>query len=566
MSIFKILWQKEVTIFKNSYLKTKKQLLTSIGIVVVSVCATVGFTVPFRSVILGLMEAVPMLTPEAVYTLLFYLLLAWLSFSAVGAMLQAVQPEFYQSPELNFLISTPVAAATLFVSRFVKMTYFSNFLLLGLVLFSLPALLSMGLVASASWYYYLFALPIVYLFLIIPASLGISLAMFLLRFLSAKRIMQAAAVLNIFGTVVWITFIWGSEWVGEEILPQIFGWLERAEPFLAFILPLAEAVNALTAFLQGDAGAALGPLARLFLSSGVIFATAMLVARQVYYAGYDRSQAVEANTVRRSKTRRKKALTRQEQSKIWSGRRGNLILIEWKKALRNYEMGQGAIGLVMGLGFYLFMSWRGEMPPEPWTALVLLGHIGVIAFLVGGMVGMFFLPAAIMTKQDKKVLREQHMLAKTMPFRLGEFMQGCWLAQFVPQLIIGGVVLALVNVFTGSGIVVIVSSLLILAILSGTVNAFAGAMEILGYSQQEESANLLARIGRSILPYVYYIVALGMLALGQVYMYVGFLRFIHHWSPSTAMVVSVALFLILSSVVLYHSFRLGAKYWEEMEI
>ncbi len=148
--------------------------------------------------------------------------------------------------------------------------------------------------------------------------------MFLLRFLSAKRIMQAAGVFNVLGTVAWFAFIWGN----EEISPQIFIWLEKTESFLAFIFPLAKAVNVLTAFLQRDVGAALGPLARLFLSSGVIFIAALVVARQVYYAGYDRSQTVEGSTKKRIKIRRKKTFSGQEQSKIWRGRKGNLVLTE----------------------------------------------------------------------------------------------------------------------------------------------------------------------------------------------------------------------------------------------
>ncbi len=564
MSILQVLWEKEVAILKNSYFRTKKQILISAGVLLLGLLGMVGLTMFFRSIIMDLMEAMPMLMlpPEVVYTLLFYLLLVWFSFAILGAMLQEVQPEFYQSPELNFLISTPVAAATLFASRFVKMTYFSKSSLSSVVFFGLPSLLSLGLVASAPWYYYLFVLPIVYLFLIIPASLGISLAMFLLRFLSAKRIMQAAGVLNLLGTGAWFAFIFR----GEEILPQLFAWLEKVEPFLAFVFPLAEAVNALTAFLEGDVGAALGPLARLFLSSGVIFIAALLVARQVYYAGYDRSQTVEGSMRKRSKIRRKKTSGGQEQSKIWRGRRANLVLTEWKKALRNYEMGQGAIGLVVMLGVYLFMGGRMELPPGPWAALAAVAHIGIIGFLVGGVVGMLFTPAAFMQKQDKKILREQHMLAKTMPFRRGEFLQGYWLALFIPQVIIGGVAVALVNFLTGGGVAVIVFSVLALAVLTGTMNVFDIALDMLGYSWQEESVTLLLRIGRNILPFAYFILLMGVLALGQVYSHLGFMRFIHHWSPLTGTVVSGALFLILSGVIFYHSFRLGAKYWEEMEI
>jgi hypothetical protein len=91
-------------------------------------------------------------------------------------------------------------------------------------------------------------------------------------------------------------------------------------------------------------------------------------------------------------------------------------------------------------------------------------------------------------------------------------------------------------------------------------------LEIAGYTGKAWAANITGRIVRNVLPWVYYIVALGILALGQVYTEFGFLGFLHHLPQGLMTAISGVIFLTLTAFTFYHSSRLGARYWEEMEI
>jgi len=51
---------------------------------------------------------------------------------------------------------------------------------------------------SAPWYYYALLVPVTCVYLIIPAALGVTLIMLLMRLLSPKRLFQAAAVIIVF--------------------------------------------------------------------------------------------------------------------------------------------------------------------------------------------------------------------------------------------------------------------------------------------------------------------------------------------------------------------------------
>jgi hypothetical protein len=202
--------------------------------------------------------------------------------------------------------------------------------------------------------------------------------------------------------------------------------------------------------------------------------------------------------------------------------------------------------------------------PEPWGNLILLAHIGVIGFLASGAVEVFFIPAAI--RQDLKALKEQYSVLKSAPLGGREFIWCYWLAPFFPQLFLGGVILAVLNILMGSSISTILLSLIVFTLLVGAVTMLSQALEIAGYTGKAGAGSVTGRIVREVLPWVYYIVALVILALGQVYTEFGFLGFLHHLPQGLMTATSGVIFLALTAFTFHHSFRLGARYWEEMEI
>lgn len=556
MGIFRILLQKEVITFKNSYLKTARQTLISLALLIFGFLVIAGITWAFLGRIRPLLATLPPSQRMLLTTPLFHLILLWFLLSSFLSMLQEARPKFYLSPELSLLVSTPVPAATLFIFRFILFTCFSTFALGNLAIFILPPLIALGIATATSWCYYLFILPVAYLLMIIPASLGVFLSMLLIRILPAKRIMQVTVVFNLLLGALWIGFfILGP----EKTLSQLLNWIEVAEPILAIFFPLTEAATTLNRLIQGELVMALGPLLRLFLTSGVVLVGSMLAAQKLYYQGYDRSQMVEVFTKRPVEQPIKEKLP------IFLGRRSYLILTEWKKAVRNHEMGQGTIALVIMLFIYLLIT-GGFVPPEPWRSLVLLGHIGVVGFLASGAVAILFVPMAVVLQQDVKFLKEQYWLLKVAPLRRGEFIWCYWLALLLPQLLFGGAILLLTNIFMGSSILIILLSLVVLALLVGSFGALKLGTDMVGYGGQGEVTTVIGGIVLQILPFLYYILALGILALGQIYTQIRLLSFMHHWPQGLVITISGAIFLTLVGFTFYYSFRLGAWYWERMEI
>lgn len=534
--MIKVLLQKEARVFKNSYLKTRKQIIIALVLLIAGLMLVGGITWALVSGIRYLLADIPPEMAMLVITPLFYLILIWLLFANFSLMLQEARSRFYHSPELSLLVSSPISADTLFVFRFILVTCLSKAALMNLP-FVMSPLIALGIVSAAPWYYYPFIPLVGYLLLVISTCFAVVVVMLLVKVISPKRLMQAGAVLGLLSTVLWIGFfILGP----VEILPQLLEWVRGAEPVWEILFPLTDAAAILGRLVQGEM--AFVPLLRLFFASGVILAGAMLAAKRLYYSGYDRTQTIEVSTRKRVQRPAKEPLT--------LGRRSNFILTEWKKAVRNYEMMQGAIVPFLMLIAYPFLA-GGFAPPGAWGNLVPLGHIAVIGFLASGAVMVFFVPAAIL--QDPKALKEQYSLLKSAPFGGVDFILCDWLAQFIPQILLSGTTLLALNIFMGSSILTTLLSLVVLALLVGSVGTLSRGLDMVGYSRQRETDSLPGRVLRNVSPILYYILALGILAPGLIF-------------TGMTIAISSAAFLALVGFIFCYSFRLGAKCWEEMEI
>ncbi|MCL0049326.1 hypothetical protein M1N13_03440 [Dehalococcoidia bacterium] len=534
--MIKVLLQNEAIVFRNSYLKTRRQILIALALLIPFYLVLVeGLGREFVGMMRGLVGDLPPELAMPVITSLFYVILPWLLILGFSFMVKEAPFKFYHSPDLSLLVSSPIPASTLFVFRFMLVAFFPIRVLFGLAI-TLALLIGIGIVGAAPWFYYLFSPLIVSFLLMISAAFAIVLVMLLAKVLSPKKIMLVTVVFGLLGIIL----VFGLIGMDEETLSRLLEWVMEADMVWDITFPLSDAARVLSGLVQGEI--ALWRLLRLFLASGIALAGCMLAARRLFHEGYERTQVVEIAAPKR--------VERQAKAPRFLGRRSNLILTEWKKAVRNYGMAQEALSPLMILFLYLFMV-GGTAPPEPWDSLLLLVHIGMIGFLVSQAVATFFAPAS--AGQDRKALREQYSVLKAAPFGGRELILSHWLAPFVPQILLSGTILLVLNIVIGSSILIILLSLAVLALLVGAGRAFSLMIDMAAYSRQEETTNLLHRVLRIILPIVYYKLALGILAVGLVF-------------AEMMIAISSAAFLAFVGYTFNHSFRLGAKYWEMMEV
>ncbi|MBS3938498.1 MAG: hypothetical protein KGZ50_08005 [Peptococcaceae bacterium] len=553
MLIIKALLQKEIIALQNTYFKARDQKQGIIALFFLGSTTTLGIIWYLAVQFKQMLEFYPV--EMAIRFMIFpflNLILLWSMVSDFTAMLYEVRLKFYLSPELKLLIPSPISATTLFIFKFLWTTCFSAFAMGNRTIFVLSPLIALGIASLAPWHYFLFLMPIVYLLSVISASLGALLSIFLTRILTTKRLIQIITIFGLLwsGFLIFI-FIWEDT---ENLLSLLMNLTEATASALFF---LNDAVKSLINIIQGNTAKAFELLLRLFLTSGVILFISMFIAGRVYYSGYDKVQATEGNV----KIKTKRLFETFSAKSKW----GNLVFIEWIKALRNHEMAQGSIFIVIVLFSCLFFASRIELS-YPYSMLIQLINISAIGFLITVAVEMLFVPLNTDAVTHKDLLKDRYGLLKAAPISGIDFMWCQWLASFVPIFFLGGSISIIFNFLTGNSVLVTFLSFAVLSLLTGSVNLLALALYIERPTEQHETYNSVFGALRKVLPFLYYIFALSILAIGLVHTHIRILNFLNNTPEWLIITISGVIFLVLSCITICYSFRLGVKQWERMEI
>ena len=206
----------------------------------------------------------------------------------------------YLSSDLLVLMSSPLRLTNVFVSKFVQTLLYSSWMVL---LFGLPIFIAFGQVQQATPAYYVWLIPTLLPFLIVPAGLGILGTMLLMRYFPAQQTHKALTVLSVCfmaALVMLIRFLRPERLVREapdEVLMQFLDSLKTPDLPL---LPSTWAAKALLAGSDATPSDAVGDIALLWGGALLIFALTVWVASQVYYTGWaGGATAMRGSTPRR---------------------------------------------------------------------------------------------------------------------------------------------------------------------------------------------------------------------------------------------------------------------------
>ncbi|HSX80779.1 MAG TPA: hypothetical protein VLQ80_19675 [Candidatus Saccharimonadia bacterium] len=206
----------------------------------------------------------------------------------------------YLSSDLLVLMASPLRLTNVFVSKFVQTLLYSSWMVL---LFGLPIFIAFGQVQQATSAYYIWLIPTLIPFLVVPAGLGMLGTMLLMRYFPAQQTHKALTVLSVCfmaALVMLIRFLRPERLVREapdEVLMQFLDSLKTPDLPL---LPSTWAAKALLAGSDAIPGSAIGHVALLWGGAVVIFTLSVWVASQVYYTGWSGGYtAMRGSTPRR---------------------------------------------------------------------------------------------------------------------------------------------------------------------------------------------------------------------------------------------------------------------------
>ncbi len=535
---------KEILIVRNAYFSSHKKILSTLGVGAVFFLIMLAVISSLRRGFNSLLEAIPPEMAETAMVSLVAVIFLWLTAIIFLSVVMDSQKKFFHTADLELLMATPVSPGLVFSFRFLIFVLFSSTTLSQLLIFGFGPLFALGRVVGAGIDFYLLALPVAYLYLIIPAALGILLIMILLKFFSPKGIFRIAGLFNIVMTVAWIAFITGDQ---GRILAFIVEKLGEWD-FLFYLLRPLDAASEITMGLMGFEISLWRPFGELSLFAIGGLGIAVYIIRKLYYPIYDRLKSVTVQEKKYSPGVKK------------TGFQPGVVLTEWKMAIRNYEMAQGALGMGTMLLAYFFVLF--SIKPEGGVLPFLL-NLGIVGFCTGTIVSIFLTPAAIL--EDQEVRKRQYWLLKVSPIKGKTAVNLYWQSFFLPQLILGIPFLALGHWMGGNGLRLFFPAVLVFLVMQTTNSFLAYLVEYAGFAWGNNVSPII-RFLRDFAPILFYPVFLFFLGLGYFYDRLAFLVFLHSMSQQTVLVLSGSLLLILIILILVPGRKKTAEFWERMEL
>jgi len=198
---------------------------------------------------------------------LFTLLFAVLTFSNVVGALSSL----FLSEDNEFLAASPVPIERFYTARFIETMTQTSWMLL---LFALPVLIAAGQIWKAPASYYLWIVPTLGFFLILPTAIGMFITLLLVHSFPARKthdVLIVVAAIFAIAMFVILRVLRPERLFNPDILLGVAEYLAALKTPDRLIAPAQWATQTTVAALKGNLKSALLPLS-LLLSNGLFFA------------------------------------------------------------------------------------------------------------------------------------------------------------------------------------------------------------------------------------------------------------------------------------------------------
>jgi len=449
---------------------------------------------------------------------LFFLLAYFLLFT--GSFATALG-ELYLSSDLELLLAAPVPMRAVFTAKFVR-SLLSSY---GLwFFFGLPAFIGLGVGAGYHWFYFPF-LALVFLAVpLIPNGLGALAVIVLARYIPARRLREAIAVLGglagvtcyVVGQVAGPAVEHGADWASPT---QATEMAQQAFSIDLFFLPSTWAGNGLAAAGTGQWGWAILNLGLFTIASAVVYVACLLVAERLYYVGW---AGLGTAASRRKSQAEERVTPTEEQRRRRATRRfpllpSNVWAVAWKdfKYLRRdlrvlIQTAIWPVAVISVIMFQIVMAGGEEEMPRSVAAFASIGSGGLILFLISAMFSRLSLVAISQEGRNYWVLR-------TAPLSTLRLLWAKLLVAYVPLLVLGTVLMIIFSILMGDGPVEIAWNLLMIVLaglgISAIALSFGAALPKFDWDNPQRAVSPVAGLLAMVCYGVYVVIVFGVFSI-----------------------------------------------------
>lgn len=543
MNTLLLLYKLQWTMLVNKHFKDKKQTAKSlllIGVILGVAVAAISF---LKIKVIGSYDDI--LADDAFMAMMVVLSMVFMLISAFQffASLMGLIPNFYQSPDMNYLVSTPLKSGVILVYKLFNHTVST---IMKEAIFFLPILLAISISLKVSPVFYLF-LPFVY-FLIATTSAGVGvfLGMLYLRRFS----MKSYRYLINGGHFILVSSVWAFAVFNVSVpnpLVRFAEWIFTTE-YLYLALPFISGAEVLAGIGVGSLkGIAIPALFLLSVPALITFIT-YKIAQKSFYTGWMNSVPVEKAKKVEKHTPAKvpeKCLT-----PILS-----MIKYEWIRASKNYDIMMGSLMFFAMYGLLIFFSNRlGSDYPILFICIAMA--VGISLVYIASSVP--FVSSDIM--KNPLTAKYQHSLLKYLPVSSREILLSRNLMITLPSIIIltiGISVLSVMFKLTFYTWLMIVITQIIITVGYGVLTQ---SFDIVYYQRFFHTNKFVGGLLSIVIQIVYFFLTIGLYIV-----YILDLSFL----KGLTNLLNVPLIVIVAAITvifqLTYSFKKGQEAWDKME-
>lgn len=381
---------------------------------------------------------------------------------------------FYQSRDLDVLLTSPVNRTSLFFSKLFETHIKSSWML---VVFGIPLLLSAGLIYHADILYYFYALLLFAVFSIIPVNTGIALAMVIARFLNIRRLKRSLVSLGVVAAVLLVTLLRvfrPERFVTPELFANLTLFISEIKKPSFIVLPNRWLSDALFTYL-GETGNIETPvfIALLFLTAYLTTVFLQMIFSKYYYTGWELMQ--EGDIRKRDKgpgasqmllhslIRRCTGVFRPESSALMQK-----DILYYIRDTRNIHQALITFSLII---IYLFSVAALPLNWEEYAVqlkyITSFFNLGLILIIIASVCSRFIYPAVASEAATLWLIRSCPMTSR-------RFIWTKFLFSLIPVLVLGQLLIIASSIFIGIDkafilLMMVTTSLLSVSLVSMTI-------------------------------------------------------------------------------------------------
>jgi ABC-2 type transport system permease protein len=474
---------------------------------------------------------------------------------------------FYLSSDLGFLLSSPIRFSSIFTMKFVETMLNSSGILL---IFGLPIFIVCGQEYQASYIYYI-AIPVMLVpFIVIPAIIGTSMTMILVRFFPVKRVQQVLTVFGLIlgaGLVMLFRFLRPEQLINEIGINEMLSYIENSRIPTSPYLPSTWATEVLMSLIEKNNTQALLNLLWLLLAASGVFIIVMGLAKAIYYTGW--AGSAESRTV---KTIQRGTLTEKLLMRIsfLHSTTKSLLTKDIKLFWRDTTQWAQLLMLAALLMIYLFnirvlgnIEVPGFVSGSPtYKNFISFLNIGIAGFVLASLGARFVYPSTSLEGNSFWVVHSA-------PIHYRRFLLEKFFIFLFPLVILAEILIVVSNILIGVGGYVMVLSAVTIFLMTIALTGLGVGMGAIYPKFINENPAQIAMSTGGILYMILSLLYIGTIfvleAFSYLYIFGKLLRYSHE-GGEVFLYVTYALIFLFSAGVTIIPLYLGIKHLKSFEI